>query len=150
MKQRIILLLLALCFSLPSVAQHRHEVSIGGGYGLASLQYDVISSDHKSGSGAHAGLGYNFYFAPNWSVKTGVGIGFFNAKTTLGSVDTYKTVENSVVTYTTSTINGNGDLQFTYEYTGYEEKPSATLLTIPVMLQGETGGKTAFYAAAGV
>ncbi|MDR3134013.1 MAG: PorT family protein [Prevotellaceae bacterium] len=149
MKQKIILLLLALCFSLPSMAQHRHEISIAGGFGLSSLQYGVISSDHKNGTGAQAGLGYNFYFAPNWSVRTGVGLGFFNAKTTLGSTDTYKTVENQSHSYITSTINGNGDLRFTYEYTGYEEKPSATLLTIPVMLQFETIGSKAFYFAVG-
>ncbi|MDR0693997.1 MAG: PorT family protein [Prevotellaceae bacterium] len=149
MKQRIILLLLALCTALLSVAQHRHEISIGGGYGLSSLQYEVISSEHKNGSGAHAGLGYNFYFAPNWSVKTGVGLGFFNAKTTLGSTETYKTIENSTVSYITSTVNGSGDLRFTYEYSGYEEKPSVTLLTIPVMLQFETVGTTAFYFALG-
>jgi hypothetical protein len=135
MKHKIILLLLALCIGLPSVAQNRHEISVGGGYGLSSLQYDYGSMEHKNGLGAQAGLGYNFYFASNWSVKTGVGVGFYNSEASLGHAVTYK--------------NTLGNLQFTYAYTDYVEKPSVTLLTIPLMVQGETGGTTAFYAALG-
>ncbi|MDR0582054.1 MAG: PorT family protein [Prevotellaceae bacterium] len=142
MKQRIILLLLALCFSLPSVAQHRHEISIGGGYGLASLQYDYSSMDHKTGLGAQAGLNYNFYFAPQWSVKTGAGIALYNAEASLVHDVSYT---NTIKDLTP----GLGDLDFTYTYTGYKESPSVTLLTVPIMVQGETGGKTAFYAALG-
>jgi hypothetical protein len=142
MKQKIILVLLALCIGLPSVAQHRHEISVGGGYGLSSLQYDYSSMDHKGGWGAQAGLNYNFYFAPHWSVKTGAGIALYNAEATLGYTATYKnTIKdlNSVI----------GDLDFTYTYTGYKESPSVTLVTVPVMVQGETGGQTAFFAALG-
>jgi hypothetical protein len=142
MKQRIILLLLALCIGLPSVAQHRHEISVGGGYGLASLQYDYSSMDHKTESGAQAGLNYNFYFAPHWSVKTGAGVAFYSAEASLGHAVSYKNIVkdlNPVI----------GDLEFTYTYADYKESPSVTLLAIPVMVQGETGGKTAFYAALG-
>ncbi|MDR2358646.1 MAG: PorT family protein [Prevotellaceae bacterium] len=136
MKQKIILLLLVLCAGLPSVAQHRHEISIAGGYGLSSLQYESNFSNHKKGYNAQAGLGYNFYFTPNWSVKTGAGLGFYSANVSLDGTVSYP--KNRV-----------GDIDFAYAYTGYKETVSTALLTVPVMVQGETGGRVAFYAALG-
>jgi hypothetical protein len=86
-------------------------------------------------SGAQAGINYNFYFAPSWSVKTGAGVAFYNAEASLAHAATFR--------------NTQGVLQFNYTYNNYKESPSLTLLTVPVMVQGETGGKTAFYAALG-
>lgn len=137
MQQRIILLyLFALCLSLPSMAQRRHEISVAGGYGLSSLQYKSNVTDNKKGYNAHASLGYNFYFTPNWSVKTGAGLGFYSAVASLVQPTTYPK----------SRVD---DWDFTYTYSDYREIVPTTLFTIPVMVQGETGGKAAFYAAAG-
>ncbi|MDR0694366.1 MAG: PorT family protein [Prevotellaceae bacterium] len=136
MKQKIILLLLALCIGLPSVAQHRHEISVAGGYGLSSLQYGPNHSNHKKGYNAQTGLGYNFYITPNWSVKTGAGLGFYSANVS----------SDETVSYPKSRV---GDIDFTYTYAGYKETVSTALLTIPVMVQAETGGQVAFYAALG-
>ena len=136
MKQRIILLLLALCLSLPSMAQRRHEISVAGGYGLSSLQYKSNITDNQKGYNAHVGLGYNFYFTPDWSVKTGAELGFYSAVASLAQSTTYPK----------SKVN---DWEFTYTYRDYKETVPAALFTIPVMVQGETGGKIAFYAAAG-
>jgi hypothetical protein len=135
MKQRIILLLLALCISAPSVAQHRHELSVAGGYGLSSLQYESNFAEHKKGYHAQAGFGYNFYFTPNWSLKTGAGLGFYSAKASLGQTVSHK--------------NRVGELDFSYTYADYKETVSTMLLTLPLMVQGETGGKVAFYSALG-
>jgi hypothetical protein len=140
MKQKILLLLLALATGLPAMAQHWHEISVNGGYGTASLPYSLGSLEQKTSWGGRVGVGYNFFFAPQWSVKTGIDLGFYSTKATL---------EHTTATYNTSTPNNVGNLQFTYTYTGYEEAPSVALLTIPVMLQFETTGNTAFYAALG-
>jgi outer membrane protein OmpA-like peptidoglycan-associated protein len=120
--------------------QCRHEISINGGVGLSSLQYDPSTGKHKIGFGGQAGLGYTFFFSPHWGLRTGAEIAFYQAKTNLlDFTDSYN------VTGVTAADN----YTYTYKLNKYSESQKALYVNIPLMLQYQTGGKQKFFLAFG-
>ena len=123
-------------------AQHDHEFSVYGGGGLSSLIYKTTIGDPKLGLGGHFGLGYQFFFTPNWGVGTGVEIACYNARFKMNNLD---------IRYMTT--DGDGDrFEFRSLVNSYKEKQRATMLQIPLMLQFQTNkpdSKRQFFVAAG-
>ncbi|GHT60425.1 hypothetical protein FACS189451_00460 [Bacteroidia bacterium] len=120
-------------------AQDRHEFSVYGGGGLSSLKYEAPANERKDGFGGQFGLGYKFFFSPNWGLGTGAEMAL------------YKTVFNpdNIGTRYMATDTDGDAFEFRSELNGYEEKQKALLLQIPLMLQYQTGNRHKFYAAAG-
>jgi hypothetical protein len=121
-----------------AVAQS-HEFSIHAGGGMSSLSYKFAAGKTEGGIGGGAGVGYTCNINDNFGIATGLGFALYGAKITSDAFsDQYDTQ----------------DLRFTYSIAGgYEEKQSATLLTIPVMAQYRApfgNGSMSFYAAGGV
>ncbi len=142
MKQRILTLTLITCLSLPLTAQQRQEISVNAGGGFSTLLYSYGSSTQTLGGGGKVGAGYSFYFNPNWALSSGIDVGFYN---------TTGTLKHSVRNQNLIDMEDGADLIFTYTYSGYEEKTSAVLLTIPIMARYQTDDdKLAFYVDFGV
>ncbi len=125
-------------------AQNKHEISLYGGSGLSTLNYDVTAGEQKSGFGGQFGVGYNFFFSPNWSLGTGMELGFYNAKFNLG-----RDASQSVSTAYTTTDTDGDTFEFRSTVSNYEEEQRAMLLQIPLMLQFQTGRKHQFYGTLG-
>lgn len=140
MKRKILLFTLIVCSCLPAVAQPWHEFSFNAGGGLSSLQYTPpASAKYSPGFGGEFGIGYHYFFSPQWGIGTGLNLAFYNSK---ASVDNYSAITPEISAMGTA-------FDFAYTYSNYEEKLSAVMLNIPLMLQFQTTGKVAFVAALG-
>ena len=140
MKQKIISLILVLGLCLPLTAQHRHEFSVNVGGGLSTLMYEPTIGKYTSGFGGEAGLGYHFFLTPNWGIGTGFNLALYNSELT---------ADNAFFgSFNTTTVEGRA-VRFSYTFNNYKEEISATMLTIPLMVQYQTGGKIGLFAAVG-
>ncbi len=140
MKRQFLLFILLFLISASAMAQLRHELSINGGGGFSTLHYTYPGTDYSMGLGGKFGLGYHLSFSPQWSVRSGLEMAFYNAETTASSL--------SNTNLMTSDLDAN--LDFTYTYTGYKEHVSATFLSIPLMMEFQLQPTSSFYAAMGV
>jgi hypothetical protein len=120
-------------------AQNRHEFSVYGGGGLSSLKYETTAGGQKNSFGGQAGLGYRFFFSPQWRLGTGAEIALYRTGFNSSNMDTR---------YAATDIDGDA-LEFRSELSDYGEKQKAIFLQIPMTRQYQTGGKHWFYAAAG-
>ena len=140
--KNIIIAMFPLLLSGGIFAQHDHEFSVYGGGGLSALKYKVTYGDQKLGFGGHFGLGYHFFFSPNWGIGTGAELGFYNSKVSMNNLD---------VRYGTTDIQGV-PFDFISKVNTFKEKQHAMMLQIPLMLQFQTNkpdSKRQFFAAAG-
>ncbi len=142
MRNRLLIFCI-LCLPLATQAQSHIELSINGGGGLSSLQYNPTSGGQKPGFGPVVGGGLHFFVNPHWGIGTGVNFTLYNATTTLHEY-TATSAER-----TANVINPT-DFIFSYTYHYYEERQRASMLTIPLMIHYQTRGATAFYASTGV
>jgi hypothetical protein len=118
------------------------QFSIYGSAGLSGLTYKS-EGDVSSEVGFGAGMGYAFDIGGTetsvW--KTGLAI----------EIATYK---NNVLFGTLSEENdigsGTGKFRFTYLMDGYEEIQNLTMVSIPITIQYQAGGKTRFCLSGGV
>jgi hypothetical protein len=136
---KLITVISSLCLCAPAIAQHKHEYSIYGGGGLSTLSYSATVGEQKQGFGGLLGLGYQFFFSPNWSIGTGAELSLYNSSFKLNNL----LVRESVFDIENETF------EFTSTISSYEEEQTAGFLQIPLMLQFQTGGKHQFYMAAG-
>jgi len=120
-----------------------NEFSIYGGAGLHTFMYDVKGSDKSQGFGGIFGLGYTYFFAPNWGIGTGLELSFYNAE--------YKLDAYTQEPYPTMDPSDGNPLVFLSTVNGFKEEQHAMLLQIPLMLQYQSNGKhdKTFYYAAG-
>ena len=136
--------LLSLWVSGGLFAQQQHELSVYGGAGLSTLSYKVTAGEQKSGLGGHFGLGYNFFFSPQWDLGTGLEFASYKAGVSMN---------NLILNY--MTVDSNGDtFEFRSSVNVFQETHRSTLLQIPLLLRYQfqlpSPGKQAFYVAAGV
>ena len=141
MKKITVISILSLLVSGGLFAQHDHEFSVYSGGGLSALKYKVTLGDQNLGFGGHLGLGYHFFFSPNWGLGTGAELGFYNTKFNL---------DNLMIRYMTTDMQ-NVSFEFRSTANNYQEKQHAMMLQIPLMLQYQTNkpDKRQFFAAAG-
>ena len=120
-------------------AQSKHEFSIYVGGGLSPLNYSASVGEQKQGFGGLAGLGYQFFFSPNWSIGTGAELSLYNSTFKLNDLlvkERVFDIENEI-------------FEFKSRMSNYKEQQTSVFLQIPLMLQFQTGGKHRFYMAAG-
>ena len=120
-------------------AQHTHEFSVSGGGGLSNFSYKASGVEQKSGAGGNFDFGYHYFFTPKWGLGTGAELAFYNANVNIDNFD---------LAYMAVDMEG-ASFEFRSTVNAYEEKQSALLLQIPLMLQFQTGGAQKFYIAAG-
>ena len=134
--KKILPIFLALSMAVQTFAS---EFSIYGGGGLSTLMYDIKGSDKSNGFGGLFGLGYTYFFAPNWGIGSGLEMAFYNAE--------FQFKEYRQQPYMIA--NSEGEMEFRSKVEGYKEEQSVKLLQIPLMLQYQRGENHQFYAAAG-
>ena len=145
MKRQIKIFSVALSLLLGSgglYAQHDHEFSLNGGGGLSTLKYKTTVGERKAGPGGHFGLGYHYFFAPNWGLGTGLELAFYNARFKMDHLN---------VRYMALDIEATA-FEFRSTVSDYKEKQHAMTLQIPAMLQFQTNKadkNLQFFAAAG-
>jgi len=130
-----------LMLSTALYAQTAHEFSIYAGGGISTVKYSVTEGKHKLGLGGHAGLGYTFFFSPNWGLGTGVEFALYNSKFNTATWNGSYTLTDPTPPAATFTLNST--------LKDYEEKQTSIMLQIPLMLQFQGNGNHKFYAAAG-
>jgi hypothetical protein len=138
MKKSICILICFLLTVNMSVAQS-HEFSIYGTGGMSSLHYKFDAGKVSGGFGGGGGVGYTYNISPKFGITTGVEFTLYGSKVTSDAFSGQ---------YNTPDDNGD-DFRFTYSVSGYEEKQSATLLTIPVMAQYSIKSKSISVVLAG-
>ena len=142
MMRVLLIVLFILLGKVDIFAQEKHEFSFYGGGGLSTLDYKATVGEQKSGSGGNFGLGYTFFFTPNWGLGTGVEFSSYKAGLDMDNAG------NLSVSYMTVDMEGIS-FEFRSVVNAYEEKQRTGFLQIPLMLQFQTDGRRQFYAAAG-
>ena len=123
-------------------AQYKHEFSLYGGGGLSTLAYKVNEGAHKHGLGGQFGLGYHFFFSPEWGIGTGAELAFYNARFNMNDLS---------IRYNTHDADGD-PFEFRSTIGDYKEKQRDMMLQIPLMLQFQTDKpdrNRQFFAAVG-
>jgi hypothetical protein len=128
-----------ICFLLTSsiLTGQSHEFSIYGAGGMSNLGYKFDGGKGSGGTGFGAGVGYTYNISDNFGITTGAGFASYSGKATSE-------------TLSGQYVPDNADGNFSYSIAGYEEKQSATMVVIPLMLQYNTDGSTSFVAAGGL
>lgn len=120
-------------------AQNPHEFSIYAGGVYTKMNYELRQGNAKLGVGGQAGLGYSYYFNPQWSLGTGVEYQFYQADISLQNLSDSKEYTD---------IEGD-NFEFRYNANKFIEKQQAQYLGIPLKIQFETTGRTRWYVSAG-
>ncbi len=144
--QKIFSLATILLFSAYSFAQQvkHHELLLGGGGGISTLNYDNRST---IGLGGNVNFGYAYNFNKRWAIFSGLELDFYNAKSSLNNfTNTYGILVPAYVAL------GNGQLDYTADVQGFSEKQKAIYVNIPLMARYKYLLKKghAFYGMAGV
>ena len=144
MKRLILIVALFTVSNLYVSAQGSQEFSVYVGGGFSPLSYtlslDKFSQGERSGGlGGDFGVGYTYFIADTWGIHSGVGIGFYNAKTEVGVGETVSK----------NLIDDEGDsFELRSTISGYNETQNTMFLTIPVMAHFILMDK--FYTKAGI
>lgn len=119
-----------------------HELSTSLSGGVSNLLYSVTGGGKRSsGIGGSVDIGYIYNIKRNIGIVTGVGVSLYTSKYSIDVLD-----ENYV---------GEDELYEGYSYTlhstltGYSEKHSIALFTVPAMLRYTRGVRSIKYYAAG-
>ncbi|GHU82508.1 hypothetical protein FACS189415_3070 [Bacteroidia bacterium] len=120
-----------------------HEFSINAGAGTSALQYKPIFGTTNAELRERFGIGYTYFFSPQWGITTGLDLGYYNAKIDVNKMD---------LDYLIPTPQGLTDNFHLYaSYSNYTENQKASFLQLPVMLQMQTPvQRNFFYIAAGL
>ncbi|GHT14429.1 hypothetical protein AGMMS4956_12220 [Bacteroidia bacterium] len=138
----ILLLLASIAAAQETAQETTHEISAYGFGGLSTLQYKSAQGSVQLGVGGGGGVGYTYFFAPQWGFNTGVEVALFNAS-----------ANGAEITGSSKEIYDYGRIEETYfnsTYNDYKEKQRAVYLQVPLMVQFQTGADNKFYAAAGI
>ncbi|MDR2036501.1 MAG: OmpA family protein [Bacteroidales bacterium] len=138
-KIKIILSSLIFIYSFTTKGQNvHHEFSIYGTGGISTFLHKPSIGKSAVGFGGNTGIGYTFFFSPEWGITTGMEAMFVNRNYKLSSLSDFYSV-----------YDGTEDFEFRYTLKNYKEKQWSVFINIPLMVQYQTTGKTKFYAAAG-
>jgi len=121
-------------------AQSPWSASVGAQFSLSELKSDDNArAGSEVGPGGALNLGVGYALNGNWSIHSGVGIGYLRNNTGLKN---YSGSQDAV------DIEGTA-FEFRYTVTNYFENQSYTTASIPLAVQYESNGTTRFYARAG-
>ena len=136
---------IALGFLLCGILQAQEKqqylhLTIGGG--LHNLSYDLQNGTQSGRLGNSINAGYSYFFNQHWGVQSGLGLQWFNARSTVN----YSSVTPEV------DVDGES-VEFRANYKDWQEKQQALFVDIPltlqyrhtlsnkISLQGSAGGK---------
>jgi outer membrane protein OmpA-like peptidoglycan-associated protein len=145
MKNTIRLLLLLLPFGWFQLsmlsAQVGHELFLSGTGGVSTLLYSAPDGVRKTGFGGSVGLGYSFFFAPQWGITVGAEYARFNTRLRVATLsDSYPATDADVPPE---------DFIFSYRMTNYHERQKSAMLAIPLMVQYHFGNNLRYYVGLG-
>lgn len=102
------------------------EFQVWGSGGFAGSHYNVSGGTSSLQFGAQAGLGFAYFFHPNWAVGAGLEFGSYHTKASL----------YNGTTIAAPATDENGTI-FEWQVTalGYQEEQRAYILNLPVTLQ---------------
>ncbi len=123
---------------------YRHEFSVNVGGGISLLQTKPSMGNDKIGATGTVGLGYHYFFCPNWAIGTGANFAVYNGGI---SIDDYQTVAKTSTG--TSTVTTPTLFDFETTSSNYKDKQQVMMITIPLMVQYQATGKVPFYGALG-
>ena len=146
----IIIAILVIKSSMCVWSQSVHEFSgyLSGGFSPLSYQLSqekFTQGDRSGGFGGEVGLGYTYFLSAaeasnmRWGVHSGLGLGFYNAKSNIGNG---KTLSKNL------TDNEGDTFEFRSTLSGYSETQNAMFLIIPLMAHAQIASK--FYSKAGI
>jgi len=105
--------------------QHKHEFSIYGGAGASTLTYKTNIGDRYIRMGGLFGLGYGYFFNPQWGLNTGVEFASYNSRYQMKALeDNYSAIDID-----------NNMFEFRSLANHYKERHSANFIQIPLMVQ---------------
>lgn len=126
-------------FTITVNAQSPHQFSISAGGIFTKANYELSKGDSKTDNGFQVGIGYRYYLNENWSLGSGVEYQYF---------DSHIFSKNLSDKYQTQDMEGDA-FEFRYSADDYRENQNAQYLSIPINVQFETSGETAWYANLG-
>ena len=135
--------------TLSKVEVCRHEFSIWTSGGASFLHYKPSFGSRKIKAGGAFGMGYTYYFHPNWGIRTGLEAAVYNTTFRFGKLrDVY--IRQGFDDWKDDGMDWTGD--FHTEVSNYTERQRLYNLNFPLMLQFQTslaGGLHQFFASAG-
>jgi len=140
--KKIAITITAAILTCSAVAQdfNRIEFSINAGGGMSNFQTRQTNGKDLWNWTGTAGWGFHFFFNPHWGIGTGVNYSIYNTGISINEY--YK--EQSTI----NMLTGN-PFVFRVRSLDYQENQQSRLVTIPLMIQYQGAGKTAFYASLG-
>ncbi len=126
-KMRIIAVIV-ICFcrgtDVSAQEQERYEISVGGGFGLSTLQYKMKTGERKDGTGGTFGVSGSYFFNDGLGIRTGLEMSLYKAESNVASIsDRYMAHD------------GKDEFEFRSVINEYTEKQSLMTLEIPLLLQ---------------
>jgi OmpA-OmpF porin, OOP family len=142
MKKQIIIVLGFLFCSMLQAQEKQQYLHLTVGGGLHNLSYDLQNGTQSGRFGNSINAGYSYFFTQHWGVQSGLGLQWFNARSTVNNLSAIPQVD----------IDGE-TMEFRANYTNWQEKQQALFMDIPltlqyrhalsrkISLQGSAGGK---------
>ena len=140
-RQTIIALGFLFCSMLQAQEKQQYlHLTVGGG--LDNLSYDLKNGTQSGRFGNTINAGYSYFFNQHWGIQSGLGLQWFNARSTINGQLASPQVDMDGETF-----------EFRTNYNNWQEKQQALFLDIPltlqyrhalsskISLQGSAGGK---------
>ena len=129
----------------------RHEFSVWSSFGASTLHYRPVVGTRETGLGGAFGLGYVYFFNPNWGFRTGAEIAVYNTSFHLRKlVDMY--TRQGFDDLTPGWSGADEIIDYHTEVSNYTEIQRMFSVNIPLMVQFQTplaGGNHQFFVSAG-
>jgi hypothetical protein len=120
-----------------------HELSVSVAAGTSNLIYKLDKGSHSGGLGGSLEVGYMYNVKKSFGIVTGLGVSLYNSKLSVDECeDEYKDVDDF-----------GDEFTFNYSLTGYTEKHSIALFTVPVLARYTTPlgqGSLKYYVSGGI
>jgi len=137
---KITIIAAILMCSTVAAQEFTHELSVNIGGGVSSFQTQPSQGDNLMQLTGTVGLGYHFFFNPQWGIGSGVNFAAYKGGIIINN---YEDKQTSVNTETGHTFD------FLVSSSIYKETQQTTMIIIPLMAQYQTEGETAFYVSLG-
>ena len=142
MRRHITIVLILLFCSMLQAQEKQQYLHLTVGGGLHNLSYDLQNGTQSGRFGNSINAGYSYFFTKHWGVQSGLGLQWFNARSTINYFSATPQVD----------IDGE-NVEFRANYNNWQEKQQALFMDIPltlqyrhtlsnkISLQGSVGGK---------
>ena len=125
-------------------AQSQNEFTVSLGAGSSALKYKINNENSKSGFGWQFGAGYSHYFSKSIGISLGLEAAMFGSSLNMKNISFEQQIQTPPGLYGSFLLKTN--------YDGLEEKQTAIMFQVPVMLQFQfpVSEKSFFFLGTGV